>query len=61
MTSKTSTRSSAARAYSQLYLEDAMCCLGEFFDYAVNDYGAEPDEVADLFELSRVGRAFGMG
>lgn len=61
MTSKTSTRSSVARAYSQLYLEDAMCCLGEFFDYAVNDYGAEPDEVADLFELSRVGRAFGMG
>ena len=48
-------------AYNGEYLEGAMCALAEFFDYAVNDYGAEPDEIADLFELSRVAKALEHG
>lgn len=48
-------------AYSFEYLEGAMLALAEFFDYAVNDYGAEADEVADLFEMSGVARALEVG
>lgn len=48
-------------AYSSEYLEGAMHALAEFFDYAVNDYGAEADEVADLFEMSGVARALEVG
>ena len=48
-------------AYSALYLEDAMTNLGDFFDYAINDYGAEADEVADLFLISSLCRAFERG
>ena len=35
--------------------------LGDCFDYAVNDYGAEGSEVAELFCLSGVAREFERG
>ena len=50
-----------ARAYDVLYLEDAMACLGCFFDYAINDYGAEGREVAALFAASSLARQFETG
>ena len=43
-----------SRTYPVYYLEDAMSNLGDCFDYAVNDYGAEGSEVAELFCLSAV-------
>ena len=43
-----------SRTYPVYYLEDAMNNLGDCFDYAVNDYGAEGSEVAELFCLSGV-------
>lgn len=48
-------------AYDELYLADAMTELGCFFDFAVNDYGAEGSEVAELFAMSVTGREFGRG
>ena len=48
-------------AYDRIYLADAMAVLAEFFDYAVNDYGAEGDEVADLFCMSSWGDMFSKG
>ena len=48
-------------AYQAEYLEGAMLAVAEFFDYAVNDYGAELDEIADLFEMSKVARALEAG
>ena len=48
-------------AYDELYLADAMAELACFFDFAVNDYGAEGSEVAELFAMSGVGREFGHG
>ena len=45
-----------SRTYPVYYLEDAMNNLGDCFDYAVNDYGAEGSEVAELFCLSGVAR-----
>lgn len=42
-----------SRTYPVYYLEDAMNNLGDCFDYAVNDYGAEGSEVAELFCLER--------
>ena len=48
-------------AYDELYLADAMTELACFFDFAVNDYGAEGSEVAELFAVSAVGREFGRG
>ena len=45
-----------SRTYPVYYLEDAMNNLGDCFDYAVNDYGAEGSEVAELFCLSGVTR-----
>ena len=47
-----------SRTYPVYYLEDAMNNLGDCFDYAVNDYGAE---VAGLFCLSGVAREFERG
>lgn len=44
-------------AYPKEYLADAMNMLGEMLDYAVNDYGAEGDEVADLFCMSSLARS----
>lgn len=48
-------------AYPEVFLEDAMENLASFFDYAINDYGAEGDEVYDLFCMSEAGRAFESG
>ena len=50
-----------SRTYPIYYLEDAMNNLGDCFDYAVNDYGAEGSEVAELFCLSGVAREFERG
>ena len=50
-----------SRTYPVYYLEDAMNNLGDCFDYAVNDYGAEGSEVAELFCLSGVAREFERG
>lgn len=49
------------RAYDEAYVPDAMQALGEFFDYAVNDHGAEGDEIADLFCMSALAQSFGRG
>lgn len=51
----------STEAYDELYLPDAMEVLGGFFDYAVNDYGAEGDEVAELFAMSSLARGFETG
>lgn len=48
-------------SYPEMYVADAMHRLGGFFDYAVNDYGAEGDEVADLFCMSSLSRSFEHG
>lgn len=48
-------------AYDSLYLNDAMLELGTFFDFAVNDYGAEGDEVAELLAMSELGHEFCSG
>lgn len=48
-------------AYSEMYVADAMHRLGGFFDYAVNDYGAEGDEIADLFCMSDLSHSFECG
>lgn len=50
-----------SRTYPVYYLEDAMNNLGDCFDYAVNDYGAEGSEIAELFCLSGVAREFERG
>ena len=51
----------AAVAYGEVYVPDAMENLADLFDYAVNDYGAEGDEVADLFCMSQLARSFARG
>lgn len=48
-------------AYDEVYLADAMTELACFFDFAVNDYGAEGSEVAKLLAMSAVGREFSRG
>ena len=48
-------------AYDETYVPDAMESLACFFDYGVNDYGAEGSELADLFAMSKVARAFERG
>lgn len=49
------------RAYDEDYVADAMENLGEFFEYAVYDCGAEGAEVAELFCMSRTGGEFAHG
>ena len=49
------------RAYDRAYVGDAMTVLAEFFDYGVNDYGVEGDEVADLFCMSELSARFADG
>lgn len=48
-------------SYPEVLLDDAMENLATFFDYAVNDYGAEGDELAGLLAMSETGKAFGCG
>lgn len=50
-----------AGAYCELYLEDAMTCLGSFFEFSVCDYGAEGSEVAELFAMSKLAPSFECG
>ena len=41
-------------AYSQLYLNDAMCTLGEMLDYAVNDcrYILHEADISKFMEIA---------
>lgn len=48
-------------AYSELYLDDAMCNLGEMLDYAVNDCGYELEVFYEWFVFSRIGELFSKG
>lgn len=49
------------RAYSELYLDDAMSTLGEMCDHAVNRYRMDQDEMFVRFAVSRPGAEFGRG
>ena len=48
-------------AYGEDYLEDAMGCLAEAFEYACLDLGESADDFASLFAASRLGRSFEVG
>lgn len=48
-------------AYSETYLDDAMCNLGEMLDYAVNACGYDVDEFFKYFIATGVGNQFGTG
>lgn len=48
-------------AYDEDYLDDAMCCLAEAFEYACLDLGQEADEFSAPFASSRLGRSFEVG
>ncbi len=48
-------------AYDENYLDDAMCCLAEAFEYACLDLGQEADEFSALFVSSKSGRSFEVG
>ncbi len=48
-------------AYDEVYLEDAMCNLGEAIDVAVNEGNMDADEFMDLFITSGIGEQFGAG
>ena len=45
-------------AYSELYIEDAMCNMANLVDYVVNDLHRDPDEFFKLFEASGIAREF---
>ena len=48
-------------AYNELYLDDAMCNLGDMIDYAVRDLGFEPDEFFGWFISSGIASKFEKG
>ncbi len=48
-------------AYSELYLDDAMCNLGDMVEYAVCDLGYEPDRFWDWFISSGIADKFEKG
>ena len=48
-------------AYSELYIEDAMCNMANLVDYVVNDLHRDPDEFFKLFESSGIAREFSQG
>lgn len=48
-------------AYDELYLDDAMDCLGEAFDYAVNACDLDPDFFLSLFIASGYAARFEVG
>ena len=50
-----------SRAYSELYLDDAMLNLGDMVDYAVCDLGFEPDEFFGWFISSGIASRFEKG
>lgn len=49
------------RAYSELYLSDAMKNLGGMLDFAVNDCGFSADEILNMFIISGKADQFGTG
>lgn len=49
------------RAYSELYLDDAMQNLGDMLDYAVNDCGYDPDTFFGWFISTGIAESFGSG
>lgn len=49
------------RAYSELYLSDAMKNLGGMLDYAVNDCGFATGEILEMFIISGKADLFGNG
>lgn len=49
------------RAYSELYLNDAMNCLATMLDYAINDCKEDADWFANLFVQSRYAAQFECG
>lgn len=49
------------RAYSELYVSDAMKNLGGMLDYAVNDCGFAAGEILDIFIISGRADLFGSG
>lgn len=48
-------------AYAEIYLDDAMCNLGDMFAYAVNDCGLDANAFFSHFIISGVAEAFGKG
>ncbi len=49
------------RAYNELYLNDAIKCLANAFDYGINDCGFTPDWFASLFVRSGMAEQFERG
>lgn len=49
------------RAYNELYIDDAMSCMGEMLDYAVCDLGYDPDEFFSWFIASGIAGCFERG
>ena len=49
------------KAYSELYLDDAMSVLGEFCAYGINLCRFDPDQLFIQFAYSNTGREFGRG
>ncbi|MDO5331982.1 MAG: helix-turn-helix transcriptional regulator [Bacillota bacterium] len=48
-------------AYNELYLRDAMTCLGEMFDEGINSLGIDPDEFYFMFLATGYASRFGNG
>lgn len=48
-------------AYSELYLDDAMCSMGEMFDYVINDCCLDGNLFYDVFCTSPICRQFEAG
>lgn len=48
-------------AYSELFVNDAMECLGEAFEYAIEKLHVCGQEFWDLFALGKIGEAFSKG
>ena len=48
-------------AYDEQYLDDAMKCLGEAMDYAVNSCNIKMDDFLDLFIATGIARQFAVG
>lgn len=48
-------------AYHEMFLRRAMISLGEMFDFAVNDFGMDRDDFAEVFACSSAARRLGLG
>ena len=49
------------RAYDEMYLDDAMECLGAAVEYAVLSYGMDGQSFLDIFVASGIADEFGRG